>query len=85
MNEETSIEKLIDLIAKILGKEVEIEKDIKRIRPKKSEVEELICNNTKIKKFTNWKPAYNLQTGLKETIEWFEDNKHRYKPEIYNV
>ena len=85
MNEETSVEKLIDLITKILTKDIEIEKDIKRIRPEKSEVEKLICDNTKIKKFTNWKPAYDLQTGLKETIEWFKDNKYRFKSELYNV
>jgi NAD dependent epimerase/dehydratase len=85
MNEETSVEKLIDLIATILRKDIEIEKDIERIRPEKSEVEKLICDNTKIKKFTNWKPTYGLQTGIKETIEWFKDNKYRFKPEIYNV
>jgi len=85
MNEEISVEKLIDLIAKILRKDIEIEKDIKRIRPEKSEVEKLICDNAKIKKFTNWKPTYDLQTGLKETIEWFKDNKYRFKSEMYNV
>lgn len=85
MNEETSIENLTDLISQILKKDVEIEKDLQRIRPEKSEVERLICDNTKIKKLTSWKPLYNLQTGLNETIEWFKDNEHRFKPEIYNV
>jgi NAD dependent epimerase/dehydratase len=85
MNEEVSIEKLAGMIAKITGKEIEIEKDINRIRPEKSEVERLICDNSKIKKFTGWKPDYDLQTGLKETIEWFKDNKHRFKTKIYNV
>src|SRR4030095_5112811 len=85
MNEETTVEKLKELISKILKKDIEIEKDAQRIRPEKSEVERLICDNTKMIKFTNWKPSYNLQSGLNETIEWFKDNKGRFKPEIYNV
>ena len=38
-----------------------------RKRPKKSEVENLKCNNSKIKKFTNWKSKTKLDSGLKKT------------------
>ena len=33
----------------------------KRKRPKLSEVENLQCNNKKIKKITNWKPKIKLK------------------------
>jgi nucleoside-diphosphate-sugar epimerase len=46
-----------------------------RKRPKLSEVENLLCNNKKIKKITNWKPKTNLKKGLKKTLEWFKKNK----------
>jgi NAD dependent epimerase/dehydratase len=85
MNEDISIEKLIELITKLIGKDIEVEEDTQRVRPEKSEVDKLVCDNSKIKKFTSWKPAYDLQTGLKETIQWFKDNEYRYKPEVYNV
>jgi nucleoside-diphosphate-sugar epimerase len=43
-----------------------------------------VCDNSKIKKFTKWRPKYNLDQGLKETIEWLENNKKLFKFDIYN-
>lgn len=85
MNEEISIEDLVLLIAKIMKVRVKIRTDNKRVRPGQSEVERLVCDNTKIKKNTHWKPSYNIEKGLKETIEWFKKNKGLYKESIYNV
>lgn len=85
MSEEISIRDLVKLISELIGTEVEIISDEQRIRPDKSEVERLFCNNTKIMTNTNWKPNYTLHTGLKETIEWIKLNQSYFKPEIYNV
>lgn len=85
MSEEISIRDLVKLISELIGTEVEIMSDEQRIRPDKSEVERLFCNNTKIMTNTNWKPNYTLQTGLEETIEWIKLNQSYFKPEIYNV
>jgi nucleoside-diphosphate-sugar epimerase len=27
-----------------------------------------------------WKPKRNLKQALKETIEWYKENKHLYNP-----
>jgi nucleoside-diphosphate-sugar epimerase len=61
--------------------------DSERIRPEKSEVFRLFGSNEKIKKYTSWKPEYDLKKGIKETIEWFslEENLKQYKADIYNV
>ena len=59
--------------------------DVNRIRPGKSEVNQLRCDNTKLTTHTNWKPNYNLDNGLKETAEWIEKNLHHYKTIEYNV
>lgn len=59
--------------------------DTQRIRPKKSEVWELVCNNKKIIRLTGWKPTTSFEEGLKKTIGWIESNLDRYKPEIYNI
>ena len=64
--------------------EIIIKTDENRVRPQKSEVNRLVCDNSKIKKFTKWQPKYNLDQGLKETIEWLEQNKKLFKFDIYN-
>lgn len=84
-NFEISMKDTVDLIIKIIGEEVEVVTDQQRVRPEKSEVNRLWCDNTKIKELTDWKPAYTLETGLKETVDWFKDNLRFYKPELYNV
>ena len=85
MNEEISIGKLVKLIAEVMKVDIKIISDEKRIRPGKSEVERLMCNNSKILAHTNWKPKYTLRTGLLETINFLKENLDFYKPDIYNV
>ena len=85
MSEEITIGNLVKLIAELIGTEVEILSDEQRIRPDKSEVERLFCDNTKIKTNTSWTPDYNLKSGLTETIEWIGNNLSYFKSEIYNV
>jgi dTDP-glucose 4,6-dehydratase len=59
--------------------------DEQRLRPENSEVNRLLGSNEKIRRLTAWKPEYNLETGLAETIEWLRNNLHRYKTDIYNI
>lgn len=84
MNDEISIIDLVHKIAKILDKKIEIVFDKKRVRPKKSEVNRLLCDNTKLVKNTKWKPKYNLDKGLKETLNWIIRNQSKFKSNIYN-
>lgn len=65
--------------------DLKISVDEKRIRPEKSEVMELICDNSKAKKLLGWEPKYSLEEGLKETISWIKEHQRHYKPNIYNV
>ena len=85
MKEEISVANLVKLIAKILKTEIKVESDDERIRPDKSEVERLFCDNSKIISHTKWKPAYDLEKGLKETIDWVKLNLGQYKADIYNI
>ena len=84
-NSEISMKKTVNTIIKLIGKEVEIVQEEKRVRPDKSEVDRLYGDNSKIKSLTSWKSKYNLKDGLSETIDWFKDNLELYKPEIYNI
>ena len=58
-----------------------------RLRPEKSEVFRLIGDARKLMALTPWKPSYDLEAGLKETISWFkeESNLSRYKAWLYNI
>jgi NAD dependent epimerase/dehydratase len=87
-NYEISIGDTVELIKKIMNSnDVEIVQDKERLRPQKSEVNRLCCDNSKIKKLTGFEPEYTLQQGLSETIEWFQnsENLKKYKIDIYNV
>lgn len=86
-NFEISIGDTLNLIKKLMNSDVEFTVDEQRIRPKKSEVNRLWCDNTKIKKLTNFAPKYNIEQGLQETINWFinPQNLSKYKSNIYNV
>lgn len=86
-NFEISIGEVVDLIKEIMEYEVEVITDNARIRPKKSEVDRLWCNNAKIKALTGFEPKYLIRDGLKKTIDWFttSQNLRKYKMNIYNV
>ena len=87
MNSEVSIGELVNLISKLMNVEIEIETKEERVRPKNSEVERLVCDNSKIIKETKWKPIYTLENGIKKFIKWMENQKNldHYKPNQYNV
>ncbi|MBN2185073.1 MAG: SDR family NAD(P)-dependent oxidoreductase [Candidatus Krumholzibacteriota bacterium] len=66
-----SIKEMIDIVSKILDKELKVIEEKKRIRPEKSEVLELLCDNSKAKDLLGWSPDHTLEEGLREVIEFF--------------
>ncbi len=84
-NYEISIGDTVKKIIEILGKDVKILCDEDRIRPENSEVNRLWADNTKIKNLTGWAPKYDIEAGLKETVEWIKNNMQYFKTDIYNV
>ncbi len=86
-NFEITMGDLFNKIAGIMNSKAIPVEDKMRIRPGKSEVTRLWCDNTKIKTLTGFEPQYSLDKGLEETIEWFlnKQNLSKYKANIYNV
>lgn len=80
-----SIGEIYKLITEITGIKKKIRLDKKRVRPTKSEVWKLICDNHKMKKLTGWQPQMNFKDGLIKTVDYIENNLSKYKPEIYNI
>jgi len=50
-------------------------KHIPHIHPQ-SEIQKLLCNNSKAKKLLGWKPKITLEEGLKRTENWIKNNPH---------
>ncbi len=90
-NFEISIGDTVQLIAEVMGVEIEIETEQARLRPEKSEVDRLWADNSKAKNLTGWEPVYGgregFKRGLAETVAWFTnpENLGSYKADIYNV
>lgn len=81
-----TIGELLKKILRILEKdEIPVFEDKDRVRPDRSEVMELICDNSKAKHLLNWNPKYTLNEGLAETIEWMQKHTNLYKTEKYVV
>jgi len=86
-NFEISVGETLNLIRELMNSDVEFITDEQRIRPEKSEVFRLWCDNSKIRDLTGFEPQYSIREGLKATIEWFTRPEHliKYKADIYNV
>ena len=86
-NSEITIGDTLNLIKELMGSDVEFVIDKDRIRPSKSEVFRLWCDNSKIEKLTGFKSKINIRDGLYRTIDWIvqPNNLKKYKSEIYNV
>lgn len=76
---------LAKTILALMGSEKPIVLDSDRVRPRKSEVYKLICNNTKVLNLTGWQPQYSLNTGLQEVIDFVSNHQRFYKSEQYVV
>jgi len=86
-NYEISVADTLNLIKKIMKSDVEFIVDDARLRPEKSEVFRLWCDNSKIKALTGFEPSYSIEQGLTKTVDWFTqaENLKKYKSDIYNV
>jgi NDP-hexose 4,6-dehydratase len=84
--DDIAIGKLAEDIARLMGVPADIAEDPQRLRPKDSEVMRLVCDATKLRGRTGWRPQYTRDEGLRETIEWYRDpaNLARFKTGEYH-
>lgn len=86
-NFEISIGATLDIVRELMNSDVEFLIEEQRLRPGKSEVFRLWCDNTKMRELTGFVPEFNIRDGLAATIKWFtlQENLSKYKANIYNV
>ena len=78
-NFEVSMGELAQKISSLLNKKIDIVQDSSRVRPLKSEVKRLWCDNAKARRLLNWEPQVSLEEGLQDTIDWISENKNLIK------
>jgi dTDP-glucose 4,6-dehydratase len=90
-NFEVSMQETVELISEAMGRKVDVVQKQERMRPEKSEVDRLWCDNSLALSLLDWQPRYagrdGFKRGVAETAEWFLDgtNLSGYKSDIYNV
>jgi dTDP-glucose 4,6-dehydratase len=90
-NYEISIGETARAISEVMGVEIKVLTDERRLRPEKSEVNRLWASNAKAAELLDWRPAYGglegFHRGLRETVEWFSfrDNLRMYRADVYNT
>ena len=80
-----TISELADIIIRQVNPDAKIICEQERIRPDKSEVMQLLCDNRLAKDLSGWKPKYSLEDGLTQTIDWMKEHISYYKAGLYTV
>jgi NAD dependent epimerase/dehydratase len=80
-----TIGELAQLILELLGSDATIVADEERVRPENSEVIELICDSTLLRKVTGWSPQVSLRDGLLLTIDDLRRRLGTLKPHLYTT
>lgn len=74
---DVSIGETVAMIRGLMGSEIPVRTDERRLRPEGSEVDRLLASNALARELTGWAPELGgeagLREGLRRTIAWFSD------------
>jgi NAD dependent epimerase/dehydratase len=80
-----TIGELAKMAMTVVGREVSITCDPRRVRPQKSEVMALICDNTKARETVGWEPQVSLEEGLGHCADFIREHLDLFKADEYAV
>jgi NAD dependent epimerase/dehydratase len=69
---DVSVAAVVDLVGHLLGRELKVRTDDRRLRPERSEVFQLLGNSAKLRAAYGWQPRVGLRDGLLAVIDWME-------------
>ena len=75
---EISIGDLARRIGTLVGRDVVLDREERRLRPTASEVERLWADGGRARDLVGWRPAIDFDEGLRRTIAWVRDNPRRF-------
>ena len=82
---EISIGDLVALLIAITGSEATVVTDPARLRPEGSEVERLLCDNRRARRWAGWEPLVPLEEGLARTSAWVAEHRRALDTSGYSV
>lgn len=85
VNHDVSVADIVDLVGEILGRELTVETDPRRVRPDASEVVRLISGPFLAREVLGWEARVPLREGLERTIAWIERNADRFRAADYVI
>jgi len=72
-------------VMRLMGRKARLRQSRARVRPERSEVMRLLCDNRKARRLLGWKPRWSLEEGLVRTIDYLTRNRSDYKAGVYNL
>jgi dTDP-glucose 4,6-dehydratase len=83
--ESHSVGEIVQLVGQLLGHELEVETEDRRVRPAASEVQELLCDSALAAELTGWSATVPLSVGLEQTADWIRSDPRLWKVDQYAI
>jgi NAD dependent epimerase/dehydratase len=83
--EAVSVREIVELVGGLLGKELVVEIDPKRVRPPASEVELLLSDPARAASLCGWEPTVGLRDGLERTVAWIQAHAGLFRTGEYAI
>jgi NAD dependent epimerase/dehydratase len=83
--EGVAIDEVGRAIIDLCGNGAHLVRDERRVRPASSEVLRLVCDSSKLRGRTGWRPRVALREGLERTVEFVAQHLDAYKTDLYTV
>lgn len=84
-NRDVSVGEIVEMVGRILGEELVVEREEQRVRPPSSEVMRLLSNPALARELTGWEPKVSLEEGLSRTIDYIRVHPDRFRPDGYAI
>ncbi len=81
--EDHSVGEVIEIVGELLGHEIDVQIDERRVRPENSEVQRLTSDPALARKLLGWEPETSLREGLSRTIDWIDSHRDLYRSDEY--
>ncbi len=82
---DVSIGDVVEKVQTIVGHDLAVTEESRRLRPGKSEVTRLHADATLAAELAGWSPEVSLDDGLRRTTEWISEHLAEYRPHEYSV
>jgi dTDP-glucose 4,6-dehydratase len=82
---EVSIRDVVRIAGEVVGCELSVRADDRRVRPTASEVTRLHSDSSKAQRLAGWKPEVSLEEGLRRTADWIREHLAEYRPREYAI